>query len=108
MVIKIQKNKPSLKFSFLFFKIEDTLPRPSGLYLKIILGSVNVSILDKDAKYNYKDQYEQFKLFVNAIGTTRKIIFFLLFESPITRKQNFKFKFLLYEMPLPALYYKCQ
>jgi hypothetical protein len=29
-----------------------------------------VSILDKDAKYNYKDQYEQFKLIVNAIGIT--------------------------------------
>jgi hypothetical protein len=39
------------------------------------LGSVNVSILDKDAKYNYKDQYEQFKLFVNAIGKTRKRFF---------------------------------
>ena len=35
------------KVVFPFSQIEDNLPRPSGTYLKIILGSVNVSILDK-------------------------------------------------------------
>nr|XP_042901531.1 ion channel TACAN isoform X2 [Parasteatoda tepidariorum] len=41
-----------------------TLPKDSGLYLKITLGSVNVSLLDEDAKYKYKDEYERFKLIV--------------------------------------------
>ena len=48
--------------------MEDYLPRNSGRYLKIILGNVNVSILDKDAKYQYKEEYEQFKLSIMLIG----------------------------------------
>eukprot|EP00096_Caligus_rogercresseyi_P015987 TRINITY_DN8493_c0_g1_i1.p1 TRINITY_DN8493_c0_g1~~TRINITY_DN8493_c0_g1_i1.p1 ORF type:complete len:362 (-),score=115.29 TRINITY_DN8493_c0_g1_i1:104-1189(-) len=49
-------------------RMEDHLPRESGLYLKIILGNVNVSILDTQAKFNYKDQYEQFKLIIVLLG----------------------------------------
>ncbi|XP_059098184.1 transmembrane protein 120 homolog [Tigriopus californicus] len=49
-------------------QMEDSLPRPSGRYLNIILGGINVSILDKKAKYDYKDQYERFKLIVNLVG----------------------------------------
>ena len=48
--------------------MEQLLPRESGAYLKMVLGSVNVSILDRKARYDYKDQYEQFKLIVNIIG----------------------------------------
>ena len=51
--------------------MEDYLPRPSGRYLKTILGSVNMSILDKEAKYQYKEQYEQFKLIVMLIGKAK-------------------------------------
>jgi|ERR1712126_182784 len=47
---------------------EHLLPRESGRYLKIILGSVNVSILDTKGRYDYKEQYERFKLIVNMIG----------------------------------------
>lgn len=32
-------------------EIEQTLPKPNGTYLKIILGNVNVSILNKSDKY---------------------------------------------------------
>ena len=42
-------------------QMEQLLPAESGTYLKIILGNVNVSILDKKARYDYKDQYEQVK-----------------------------------------------
>lgn len=31
-------------------EIEQTLPKPNGVYLKIILGNVNVSILNKEEK----------------------------------------------------------
>ena len=48
--------------------MNDTLPQPASTYLKIILGNVNVSILDKKAKYDYKDQYERFKLAVNLVA----------------------------------------
>jgi len=50
-------------------QMEDYLPQESGRYLKVILGNLNVSIIDKDAKSNYKEQYEQFKLTVNIIAT---------------------------------------
>ena len=32
-------------------EIEQTLPKSNGIYLQIILGSVNVSILNKSDKY---------------------------------------------------------
>lgn len=31
--------------------MEHSLPKPNGTYLKIILGNVNVSILNKNDKY---------------------------------------------------------
>ena len=58
-----KKSKVSISF-----QMEQLLPRESGTYLKIILGTVNVSILDKKARYDYKDQYEQFKMIVNIVG----------------------------------------
>jgi len=48
--------------------IEQTLPKENGLYLKIILGTVNVSILNKEEKFKYKDDYEKFKLILSIIG----------------------------------------
>ena len=51
-----------------FSQMEDYLSRPSGRHLKTILWSVNKSIPDKEAKCQYKEQYEQFKLIVNLLG----------------------------------------
>uniref|UniRef100_A0A8D9B3M7 Transmembrane protein 120 homolog n=1 Tax=Cacopsylla melanoneura TaxID=428564 RepID=A0A8D9B3M7_9HEMI len=48
--------------------IEQTLPKENGRYLKIILGNVNVSILNKNDKFRYKDEYEKFKLVLSIIG----------------------------------------
>lgn len=42
--------------------IEETLPREGGLYLKIILGNINVGFLSQEAKFKYKEGYETFKL----------------------------------------------
>jgi len=49
-------------------QMQEVLPRQSGRYLRGILGNVDCSILDKNEKYQYKEQYEQFKLIVNLIG----------------------------------------
>jgi len=49
-------------------QMEETLPKQSGRYLRAILGNVPCSILDKNEKYKYKEDYEQFKLIVNLIG----------------------------------------
>ncbi|XP_042892643.1 transmembrane protein 120 homolog [Penaeus japonicus] len=50
------------------YDMENNIPKPSGLYLKIILGNINVSILNKDDKYRYKDEYEKFKLVINLVA----------------------------------------
>ena len=49
-------------------QMQEVLPRKSGRYLRGIIGNVDCSILDKNEKYQYKEQYEQFKLIVNLIG----------------------------------------
>jgi len=71
---KADLNKDILRRKAQLSQIEDYLPKESGSYLKVILGSVNVSILDKEAKYQYKEQYERFKLIVVLIGMVLSII----------------------------------
>lgn len=61
-------NKNTLKRKAQLHEIEQSLPRKSGFYLKIILGDVNVSILNRNDKVRYKDDYEKFKLILNVIG----------------------------------------
>lgn len=41
------------------------LPHSNGLYLQIVLGSVNLFLRDSE-KYRYKDEYERFKLKVTV------------------------------------------
>ncbi|GLH12020.1 Transmembrane protein 120 homolog [Gryllus bimaculatus] len=55
-------------------EMEQTLPKQNGLYLKIILGNVNVSILNKNDKFRYKDEYEKFKLVLSVIGFVLSVI----------------------------------
>lgn len=55
-------------------EMEQCLPKPNGLYLKIILGNVNVSILNKNDKFRYKDEYEKFKLILSVIGFVMSVI----------------------------------
>ncbi|GFT91061.1 transmembrane protein 120A [Nephila pilipes] len=47
--------------------MSSTLPKDSGLYLKIVLGSVNVTLLNEEERFKYKDEYERFKLVVTSI-----------------------------------------
>ncbi|XP_017491449.1 PREDICTED: transmembrane protein 120 homolog, partial [Rhagoletis zephyria] len=61
-------HKNTLKRKAQIHEIEQSLPAQSGLYLKIILGDVNVSILNRNDKVRYKDDYEKFKLILNVIG----------------------------------------
>ena len=61
-------NKDILRRSAQLEQMQEVLPRKSGKYLRGIIGNVDCSILDKNEKYQYKEQYEQFKLIVNLIG----------------------------------------
>ncbi|XP_029028388.1 ion channel TACAN-like [Betta splendens] len=46
-----------------FFEMEAFLPKKNGLYLSLVLGNVNVTLLSKQSKFAYKDEYEKFKLY---------------------------------------------
>ncbi|NP_001005946.1 Transmembrane protein 120A-like [Danio rerio] len=48
------------------FQMEAFLPKKNGIYLSLVLGSVNVNLPSKDAKAEYKDEYERFKLYVTV------------------------------------------
>uniref|UniRef100_A0A3P9KM69 Transmembrane protein 120A n=1 Tax=Oryzias latipes TaxID=8090 RepID=A0A3P9KM69_ORYLA len=50
-----------------FFEMEAFLPKKNGLYLSLVLGNVNVTLLNKQAKFAYKDEYEKFKLILTVI-----------------------------------------
>ncbi|WAR01781.1 TM120-like protein [Mya arenaria] len=56
-----------LKKKSTFRDYEDNLPHRNGLYLNIILGQVNISLLNKEDKYLYKQDYERFKLTLSNI-----------------------------------------
>ncbi|XP_078404521.1 transmembrane protein 120A-like isoform X1 [Cetorhinus maximus] len=51
----------------IFFEMEAFLPKKNGLYLSLVLGNVNVTLLSKQAKFAYKDEYEKFKLYLTII-----------------------------------------
>lgn len=50
-----------------FFEMKAFLPKTNGLYLRMVLGNVNVTLLSKQAKFAYKDEYEKFKLCLTII-----------------------------------------
>ncbi|XP_061590190.1 transmembrane protein 120B [Cololabis saira] len=51
----------------IFFDMEAYLPKKNGLYLSLVLGNVNVTLLSNQAKFAYKDEYEKFKLYMTII-----------------------------------------
>lgn len=72
-----------LKRKAQLYDIEQTLPRQNGIYLKIILGNVNVSILNKEEKFKYKDEYEKFKLILSIIGFVMAVLNLLMRFRPL-------------------------
>uniref|UniRef100_A0A6M2DFN2 Protein with signal anchor n=1 Tax=Xenopsylla cheopis TaxID=163159 RepID=A0A6M2DFN2_XENCH len=66
--------KDMMKRKAQLYEVEQTLPKKNSLYLRIILGNVNVSILNKIEKYRYKDEYEKFKLVLSIIGFVLSIL----------------------------------
>ncbi|XP_022125381.1 transmembrane protein 120 homolog isoform X1 [Pieris rapae] len=64
----VNLEKEIMKRKAMLHEIEATLPKQNSLYLKVILGNVNVSILNKNDKFKYKDEYEKFKLILSAIA----------------------------------------
>ncbi|XP_062289311.1 ion channel TACAN [Scomber scombrus] len=64
-IAEIQESIKDKKDNFL--EMEAFLPKKNGLYLSLVLGNVNVTLLNKLSKFAYKDEYEKFKLIVTVI-----------------------------------------
>lgn len=61
-------------------EMERELPVENSAYLSIILGSnLNISLLNADDRYRYKQEYESFKLTVTYVILT---MFFLAYMIP--------------------------
>ncbi|UJR30071.1 hypothetical protein I4U23_017615 [Adineta vaga] len=58
-------------------RISDTLPRKDP-YLRVILGGVDVSILNKAEKWTYKQEYEKFKFIVTCISLVSSLVIWSL------------------------------
>jgi len=71
-------NKDLLRRTGQLEQMQAILPIKSGRYLRAILGNVDCSILDKNEKYRYKEDYEQFKLIVNLIGGIVAVVNYFL------------------------------
>ncbi|XP_053563394.1 ion channel TACAN [Bombina bombina] len=67
-----------------FFEMESFLPKKNGLYLSLVLGNVNVTLLSKQAKFAYKDEYEKFKLYLTMILLVLSFICRFLLNSRVT------------------------
>uniref|UniRef100_A0A1A8MAQ7 Transmembrane protein 120A n=1 Tax=Nothobranchius pienaari TaxID=704102 RepID=A0A1A8MAQ7_9TELE len=67
-----------------FFEMEAFLPKKNGLYLNLVLGNINVTLLNKQAKFAYKDEYEKFKLVLTVILFVFSFMcrFFVQLQSP--------------------------
>nr|7N0L_A Chain A, Ion channel TACAN [Mus musculus]7N0L_B Chain B, Ion channel TACAN [Mus musculus] len=76
----------------LFFDMEAYLPKKNGLYLSLVLGNVNVTLLSKQAKFAYKDEYEKFKLYLTIILIVISFTCRFLLNSRVT---DAAFNFLL-------------
>lgn len=72
--------------------VDEILPRRPGLYLRIVLGALNISFSSKQDKFDYKNDYEQFKIIVSAISA---VLAFLLYFFIQNRVLDTVFHFLL-------------
>ncbi|KTF71095.1 hypothetical protein cypCar_00048271 [Cyprinus carpio] len=67
-VNKVDEIQDSIKErSNIFFEMEAFLPKKNELYLSLVLGNVNVTLLNKQSKFAYKDEYEKFKLYLTVL-----------------------------------------
>ncbi|VDP24695.1 unnamed protein product [Soboliphyme baturini] len=64
----LQELENRLHFFLSYFPNKSGEPFNFSVYLKIILGDVDVSILDRSAKFRYKDEYEKFKFWLTFIS----------------------------------------
>ncbi|XP_074036220.1 transmembrane protein 120 homolog [Leptinotarsa decemlineata] len=64
-------------------EIEKTLPRQSEGFLKFILGGIDVSFLNKDDKFKYKDEYEKFKLTCHFVAFVLCLVLLNVNSKPL-------------------------
>lgn len=61
-------------------EIQESLPRKNDLYLRIILDGINVSFINQEQRFKFKEQYEKFKLVVSGL-----ILFVAVLDFMVTK-----------------------
>ncbi|PWA20466.1 hypothetical protein CCH79_00003705, partial [Gambusia affinis] len=59
-------------------EMEAFLPKKNGLYLRLVIGNVNVILPNRQLKFAYKDEYEKFKLYLTVILLLLSFICFFI------------------------------
>ncbi|TNN10501.1 Transmembrane protein [Schistosoma japonicum] len=72
-----------LKKEYILRDIEDVLPRTAGLYLRIVLGALNISFANKEDKFRYKDDYERFKIIISGICAFLSFLLYFFIQNRI-------------------------
>ncbi|CAH8488296.1 unnamed protein product [Schistosoma turkestanicum] len=72
-----------LKKEYLLRDIEDVLPRTAGLYLRIVLGALNISFSNKEDKFRYKNDYERFKIIISGICAFLAFLLYFFVQNRI-------------------------
>lgn len=66
--------------------MEQTLPKKSDRYmLKLILGNIDVSFFTKENKFNYKEDYEKFKLISHSVAFIFALILYFYKFRPLEK-----------------------
>ncbi|KAH8861164.1 Transmembrane protein 120B [Schistosoma japonicum] len=75
-----------LKKEYILRDIEDVLPRTAGLYLRIVLGALNISFANKEDKFRYKDDYERFKIIISGICAFLSFLLYFFIQNSLNNK----------------------
>lgn len=60
--------------------IQESLPRKNDPYLRVILDGIDVSFINQEQRFKFKEQYEKFKLVVSGL-----IFFVALLDLIVTK-----------------------
>ena len=64
-------------------EMQESLPRKNDLYLRIILDGINVSFINQEQRFKFKEQYEKFKLVVSGL-----ILFVAVLDFIVTKYRS--------------------
>jgi hypothetical protein len=63
--------------------MKSTFPHPPTFFLSMIIGNINLALTNKNAKLQYKQEYEKYKMLNTGLMMVLSIISLIFFEFPL-------------------------